>query len=213
VRTGICVIKTFITGIVLGIAGVLTALYFVPVIDQHREISVVEVLPNGGNSESFKVNIPTDRILIGDQDSNVELPPGLVWPDDPKLAGSRTELFKLRNSRNAVIGVASRLAASSNDFGNIIEWVVHLPARGSMYFVLSPEALDGARSGQMRAGTREFSGLIGKVSERWVADASGGEGTPVGRIELVASFVSARPVDDAAYDEDNGVASDEENGK
>ena len=51
-------IKTFITGIVLGIAGVIAALYVVPVVDQHREQSIISMSTNGGNSEAFHVNIP-----------------------------------------------------------------------------------------------------------------------------------------------------------
>lgn len=188
-------IKTFITGIVLGVAGVIAALNFVPLVDQHREISVISVSPNGGNSESFQVNIPMDRIMVGDQDSKNPKPPGIAWPESPMLDGSRTELFKLRNSRNTVIGVASRLAAKNDTLGSIVEWVIHLPARGSMYVSLTPEAVDGGRSGEMRAGTREFGSIIGTVSERWIADTTGAAGAPAGRIELVATFVSNEPVD------------------
>lgn len=188
-------IKTFITGIVMGITGVIAALYFVPVIDQHREVSVISVTPNGGNSESFQVNIPMDRIMVGDQDSTTPLPLGLEWPETSLLGDSRTELFKIRNSRNAVIGVASRVAATNQKLGNVIEWVIHLPARGSMYLTLSPQSADGGRYGDMRAGTREFESLIGKVSERWVANESGTEGAPAGRIELVATFVSTEQVE------------------
>jgi len=189
------VIKTFIAGIILGVAGVLAALHFVPVVDQHREVSVISVTPNGGNSESFQVNIPMDRIMVGDRDSEKPLPPGLAWPESPIFDGSRTELFKVRNSRNAVVGVASRLAANNEQLGSVIEWVVHLPARGSMYISLNPEIADDGHSGEMRAGTREFDSLIGTVSERWVSDTTGAADAPAGRIELVATFVSTEPVD------------------
>lgn len=188
-------IKTYITGIVLGVAGVIAALNFVPLVDQHREVSVISVTPNGGNSESFQVNIPMDRIMVGDQDSKSPKPPGIAWPESSMLDGSRTELFKLRNSRNTVIGVASRLAANNDKLGSVVEWVVHLPARGSMYISLAPEAADGGRSGEMRAGTREFDSLIGTVSERWIADTTGAADAPAGRIELVATFVSNKPID------------------
>lgn len=191
-------IKTFIAGIVLGVTGMIAALHFVPVVDQHREDSVISVTPNGGNSESFQMNIPMDRIMVGDvgdKDSKRSLPPGLAWPDSPLLLGSRTELFKLRNSRNAVIGVASRLAANNDELGSIIEWVLHLPARGSMYITLDPQAVDGSRTGSLRAGSREFESLIGNVSERWIDDTTGDEDAPAGRIELVATFVSNEPAD------------------
>ncbi|MDX1515842.1 MAG: hypothetical protein R3288_03325 [Woeseiaceae bacterium] len=195
-------LKTFITGIVFGIAGVIAALYYVPVVNQHREVSVIAVTPNGGNAESFHVNVPMDRILIGDSSSNVELPAGLQWPADARFENSRAEVFKLRNSRNAVVGIATRLAANNRSIGNVIEWVLHLPARGSLYVTLDPQAADGGRSGDMRAGTREFADLVGNVSERWVRDTSGLDDAPVGRIELTATFVARMHDDDYPGDDE-----------
>lgn len=186
-------IKTFITGMVLGIAGVIAALYLLPAVDQHREVSVISVAPNGGNLETFQVNIPMDRIIVGTDDGAGSTPTGLEWPDDPIFAGSRTEVYKVRNSRNAVIGVASRLAASNSAIGDVIEWVVHLPARGSIYMTIDAQAVGGRRAGQLRAGTREFEGLSGTVSERWVADTSDADDAIAGRIELQASYVARLP--------------------
>lgn len=192
-------IKTFITGMVLGVAGVIAALYLLPAVDQHREVSVISVAANGGNLETFQVNIPMDRIVVGTDSDAARLPAGLEWPDESIFAGSRTELYKVRNSRNAVIGVASRLAASNSAVGNIIEWVVHLPARGSIYMTIDAQASGGKRSGRLRAGTREFEGLSGTVSERWVADTGDAGDGVAGRIELQASYIAKLP------DESDGV--------
>ena len=182
--------KTFIVGIILGIAASGAALYFLPPVNQVREHSIIRVAPNGGNSELFHANIPTDRILIGAADEAMPLPPGLDWPDDELLATTRTELFKIRNSRDAVVGVASRIAASDED-GQLIEWVLHLPARGSAYVLMRPEITEfGDRVGELRAGTHEFADLVGVISEKWVADTTGAEDAPAGRIELLSSFVA-----------------------
>lgn len=181
------VIRTFIIGIVLGITGVIVALHLLPAVDQARESSIISVTPNGGNAEAFHVNIPMDRIMIGAPGQTETVPPELDWPEEPIFSDARAELFKLRNTRNAVVGVASRIAARDAT-GDVVEWVLHLPARGSLFVTMNPAPLDGQRSGQMRAGTREFSDLVGLVSERWVADAS--DGVNAGRIELQASFVS-----------------------
>ena len=183
--------KTFVFGIVLGGAAAAAALHFMPTVDQAREQSLIVVHPNFGNTESFHVNVPMDRIMIGASEQATALPPGLVWPDDELFAGRRTELFKIRNSKDAVVGVASRISANSETNGDIIEWVLHLPARGSIYVDMQPEALDGGyRIGTLRAGTREFSTLEGQVTERWVADTSGIEDAPAGRIELITAFVA-----------------------
>ncbi len=175
---------------VLGVAAVITVLHFYPLVDQHREVSIIAVAPNGGNAENFHVNIPMDRIMVGDRRSKQPLPPGLEWPRYPILDATRTELFKLRNSRNAVVGVASRLAARSDAFGEVIEWVLHLPARGTMFVTLNPEPAGGGRTGAIRAGTREFLGMVGGMSERWVADTSGQQDAGEGRIHLETTFMS-----------------------
>ena len=133
--------------------------------------------------------------MLGDTASKSTMPPGMEWPDAALLDDTRIELFKLRNSRNTVIGVASRLAASDDDIGSVIEWVLHMPARGSIFVGLDPAQVDGGRVGPLRAGTREFESLVGSLSERWVAEASNVDDTKTGRIELLATFVSSEPVD------------------
>ncbi len=177
-------LKTFILGIVLGIAATAGILYAVPAVDQHREASIISVTPNGGNSESFHINIPMDRIMVGH--AGQVLPAELDWPDDESLADVRVELYKLRNSKDTVIGVAARTA---EDESGLIDWVLHLPARGSLYFNIDPVPREGGfRAGQMRTGTREFSGMVGAMTESWAADTSGTDGSPAGRIQLHASY-------------------------
>lgn len=190
-------IKTFIAGILLGIAAVFVAMHFIPAVDQQRETSIISVTPNGGNREAFHINVPMDRIMIGAQGRENAVPPGLKWPADERFSGIQTELFKLRNSRDAVVGVASRLAASDETVGSVIEWVLHLPARGSLFVKLRPQTVDGTRRvGEIAAGTREFSLLIGEMSERWVPDTSESEDAPAGRIELVTTFVAEEDTSD-----------------
>jgi hypothetical protein len=184
------VIKTFATGILLGVAGAVAALHYIPVIDVSREVSVIAVTPNGGNSESFHINVPGDRIMIDAEKGANPLPQEVRWPEHESLHGSRSELFKVRNSNDVVIGVANRLAIHNPQRGDVIEWVLHLPARGTMYVSVSPKEREGLRAGTLTAGTREFDGLVGGLSERWIA-GDGSEDEPAGgRIELVTTFVA-----------------------
>jgi len=182
--------KTFIIGLLLGIAVAAAAVVYVPVVDQHREASVITVAPNGGNSETFHINIPMDRIMIGSPARRQPMPTGLQWPDDERLAGLRSELFKIRNEHDTVIGVASRMASDDEELGQVVEWVVHIPARGSMYVTMQSEASEGGyRLGQIRTGSNEFDDLSGSITERWIADTSGSQDAPAGKIELVTRFV------------------------
>ena len=184
-------VKTSMFGFLLGIVGTIAAVYYLPAVDQHRESSIISVAPNGGNTEVFYMNIPTDRIMVGAPNQAEPLPPGMEWPVGEVFSGLRAELFKVRNADETVIGVASRVASESEEFGDSIEWVVHLPARGTFYVSMPPESADGVhRVGTLRAGTREFGPMHGGVSERWVANTDDDrEDALDGRIELVTSFV------------------------
>jgi len=189
-RGGNVLLKTFLIGILLGIAAAAGALYTVPVVDQFREVSIVSVAPNGGNSESFHINIPADRVMVGATGQGSGVPLGLTWPQDKIFENVSTEIFKIRNVRDTVIGVAARTVAKE-DGVDVTDWMIHLPARGSLFINMDSETKKGGpRIGQLRAGSQEFDDLIGFVAESWVSDVSGEEEAPMGRIELMATYVS-----------------------
>ena len=182
-------IRTFFVGIVLGLVAAAGALYAIPVVDQAREVSITKVAPNGGNVEVFRIDIPTDRVMVGSPEQAEPVPPGMQWPNVEELAGVRTEMFKLRNARGLVIGVAIRNAAT-HEGQNVIDWVLHFPARGSVFANIDPVPREGGyRVGGFRAGSREFAKLSGSMTERWVANTSEEEGAPAGHIELRAIYV------------------------
>ncbi len=193
---GNVLLKTFLIGVLLGITAAAGALYSLPAVDQHREVSLVTVAPNGGNQESFHVNIPMDRIMVGTAGQKSGLPAGLNWPQDDVLAGVSAELFKIRNARDVVVGIAARTVAKEEE-SDVIDWVLHLPARGTFFVNMAPDAQEGGqRIGRLRTGSNEFAQLQGFVTERWVADTSGAEDAPVGRIELLATYVgTAEPLE------------------
>ena len=104
--------KTFIIGLVLGILAAAGALYAFPVVDQQREPSLVKVAANGGNIEVFHINIPDDRVVVRTPGQANTVPASLVWPADNKLQSIGVELYKIRNEKDAVIGVAARTAVA-----------------------------------------------------------------------------------------------------
>lgn len=177
--------KTYVFGVVLGVATVIAAAFYFPIVDQVRENSVIRVAPNGGNMESFHINIPVDQIAIGSVDAS--LPDDLKWPDE--LASTNAAIYKVRNIRDDVIGIASRVAVQDPAQGNAVEWVLHFPARGSVYATMETAiGEDGVREGSWETGTREFSSTVGRLTERYVAGATDDE-TRRGRIELESFFV------------------------
>lgn len=179
--------KVFTLGIILGLCGSAAMLYAVPVVNLDREISIISVQPNGGNLERFHVNVPGDRIMAGMSGKTRGFPAELSWPSHLDGEPSQTEIFKIRNQEDRVIGVASRLAAGAD--APFVEWTLHLPSRGSVFLMLEGSLDDdGLRRGRLRGGTKEFRNREGVASERFVAAESGSENQ--GRLELVTSLVS-----------------------
>lgn len=179
--------KVFSLGIILGLCGSAAMLYAVPAVNLDREVSMISVQPNGGNVERLHVNLPGDRIMAGVAGTTGGFPAGLVWPDHLDGGPSQTEIFKVRDQEDRVIGVASRLAAGAD--APFVEWTLHLPARGSVFLTLDGNLDDGGlRRGQLLGGTKEFRNREGVATERFVpADTGAGN---EGRLELVTSLVS-----------------------
>ena len=178
-------VKTFVLGIFLGIAGMVALLHSVPAVDQHRKLSHVTVQPNGGEIESFHINLPRDRILAGLPGVENTTPYGLEWPQDKILAGSQAEVFKLRDKDDAVVGLASRIASNTDVSGTFSEWMLHLPARGSLFIGMQPgSSANGQRSGVLRAGTGEFGNLTGEIYESINTDVQGADERFSSRVQL-----------------------------
>lgn len=187
-------------GIVIGVAVAATLAYFVPAVDLHRERSLISVQANGGNSEVFRINLPRDRILVGLAGADISVPAGLEWPAADLLGNFQAEIFKVRDRNNVVIGVASRMASSTDETGSFIEWSVHLPARGTLYAQMDMTPTeDGYRNGAMRAGTQDYEELRGSVREHFIAEVDDPDFDVESRIELVATLVGRLEEDPDDY--------------
>ena len=120
------------------------------------------------------------------------MPAGLEWPGEELIGDLQAEMFKVRDRNDVVIGAASRLASASEETGPFIEWTLHLPARGTVYFQMdlapSPE---GYRNGLLIAGTRDFETLSGSVREQFISDIQNEDFDVDGRIELVTAFIGS----------------------
>ena len=66
---------TFISGILVGLAAVVSGAGFYPLVDHERLESQTKVVPNGGRSEVFFIELPVDRIAsLGTQSSGHPAP-------------------------------------------------------------------------------------------------------------------------------------------
>lgn len=198
--------KTFIAGIVLGVAGAAAFVYSYQPVDLRREPSHITVQANGGNVETFRIDLPRDRIMVGLAGERVTLPAELEWPGDALFGNLQAELFKVRDRNGVVVGVASRLASASERTGPFIEWVLHLPARGTLYLKMEvTPAPEGHRNGRMLVGTLDFETLTGSAREQFITDTGSGDSEVEGRIELITVLVAPlgdeEPLDAAPEDE------------
>ena len=181
--------KTFIFGIFMGLGGTAALLHYVPAVNQHREASLIAFEVNRGNSELFRVNLPDDRILAGDSAEGSAMPTALEWPGDRIFHGSQAELFKLRDRNDAVVGIASRISSSAEASGEFVEWMLHLPARGSMFVMFESSTAGGLRNGVLRGGTGDFAELSGTVTEQFRDQVSDGDSDTVARIEIMTRLM------------------------
>lgn len=182
--------KTLILGIVLGLAAAGGFTYSIEPVDLHREPSHITVQANGGNRETFRIDLPRDRILVGLAGEANTLPADIDWPDDAMFGNFQAEMFKVRDRYDVVVGVASRLASASEATGPFIEWTLHLPARGTIYLQMDVEpAPEGHRNGTMLAGTGDFETMVGNAREQFVSEVEGGDSSIQGRIELITVLV------------------------
>ena len=160
--------KTFIIGLVLGVGSAAGLLYAIPLVNQDREASIVAVAPNGGMLESFHVKIPVDRIMTGAQSDASPVPPGLEWPVDPLFSDVRSEMFKVRNARDLVVGVGVRTAARNGD-ENVVDWLLHLPAQlfpGQGRVLCSrPADLSGCWSSELLLRGAAWCSMLGAGSD------------------------------------------------
>lgn len=199
--------KTFILGLVLGLAVAAGFTYSIEPVDLHREPSHITVQTNGGNLETFRIDLPRDRILVGLAGEANTLPADIDWPDDAKFGNFQAEMFKVRDRYDVVVGVASRLASASEATGPFIEWTLDLPARGTLYLQMNVEpAPEGHRNGTMLAGTGDFATMVGTAREQFVSDVEDGDSSVQGHIELitvlVGTFRNELPLDAESAEDD-----------
>jgi len=184
-------IKTFLIATIVGALGTGALTWYVPVVDLHRERSMISVQPNGGNIEEFHINLPRDRVMVGLPNPDAAIPAALEWPGQEVAGDMQAEIFKIRDRNETVIGVGSRIASAAETTGPFIEWSLHLPARGSIYvkMEITPSA-DGFRNGTMVSGTRDFAELSGSVRELFIADVADSADVQ-SRIQLQTALVGS----------------------
>ena len=137
-------VGTFVAGLLLtGLAA-----SFWPLPEHARYRSLTTVLPDGGRQEDFIIRWPDDRIRRNGE-SGTGLPADAVTGTAvlEDSAGQRVsaEIFRVRDTDDNVIGVASRMAGTGGAIADtnrsVSNWLVVIPSRGAI-FLSQPDAFD-----------------------------------------------------------------------
>lgn len=130
------------------------AIFPLPV--HERFPSRIEVLTNGGRSESFVIHWPGDRLpLTGELDgAEVNKADGVAVLAPRRRRPAATELFRLRDTEDRVIGIASRLTGRMpgrrGRERSASTWTLMIPSRGMLMLTQD----NGANVGPVRVGGR-----------------------------------------------------------
>jgi hypothetical protein len=203
----------FLSAIVVGFGGTLTAAHFVPWVSHDRLPSQTSVVANGGRAEQFLIRLPADRIAATDGKAGglraASGPEAMSLPGDFATAQLLIEHFKVRDSAGQVVGIAARHWANTGR-GPTTAWSLLIPARGSLLLRAPGEAgraLDAAlqragytpgsawegtvelalapgRGGVVAGGSGEFEDLAGTYTETWKLSGVDASGELRGTIEL-----------------------------
>lgn len=197
--------RIFFAGFLSAFALVLVAARFYPLPAHIRYLSETIALPNGGRQETFTIELPSDRIALPKFARTAPYPQQGFSPDGQERVTA--EMYRLRNSKGTVIGIASKMigrvpgAASRSAW--VSDWILLLPSRGALLLnqinaqrisqpiattpnevrVTAGPGTEG--TGIVIRGTDEFAGLSGTYSETLRVEDIDAGGVTHGHIELV----------------------------
>ena len=140
--------RLFFSSFVAGLVRAGLAAIFWPLPGHVRYRSVTTVLPDGGRQEDFIIRWPDDRIRRSSE-TGTALPAdaatGAAVLEDSVGQRVSAETFRVRDTADNVIGVASRLAGTGGAIADTnrsaSNWLVVIPGRGAI-FLSQPDAFD-----------------------------------------------------------------------
>lgn len=132
--------RLFVVAFVAGLTGVVLATTLWPLPTHLRFRSLIAVAPDGGRQEDFIVRWPEDRIAQPGEDRD-GLPAtaavGAAVLEDTAGRRVSAELFRLRDTEDNVIGVASRITGTGGSIADpsrsASNWLIVIPSRGALF--------------------------------------------------------------------------------
>jgi hypothetical protein len=149
--------RLFVVGFIAGLLAMVVAATLWPLPSHLRIRSLTSVPADGGRQEDFVIHWPEDRIARPDEAAS-GLPAaaavGAAVLEDSAGRRVSAEMFRVRDTEDTVIGVASRLAGTGGaiaDAGrSASNWLIVIPSRGAL-FLAQGDARDTTVRGQITA--------------------------------------------------------------
>ena len=167
---------SFVAGLALSVG--LSSIFPLP--NHERFPSSIEVLNNGGRQEQFQIRWPQDRLAVpGNSELLTTIADSTAFLLSAGGSITITELFRLRDVAENVIGIAVRTTGNRSGAASNSDWVLLIPSRGSMLMSQRDSAnLTPLRAGDgwmLPAETRAFW-TAGKRYRITAGPAPGGHG-------------------------------------
>ncbi|MEQ1803263.1 MAG: hypothetical protein ABL989_15140 [Gammaproteobacteria bacterium] len=136
--------RLFIFAFIAGLLAVALAATLWPLPEHLRYRSITSVPTDGGRQEEFVIHWPEDRIARpGEKGAGLPATVAVGAAVLEDSAGRRVsaELFRLRDTEDNVIGVASRLAGTGGAIADpgrsASNWLLVIPSRGALFMAQS----------------------------------------------------------------------------
>jgi hypothetical protein len=199
-------IRVFLVSFVLGLLATVVVARFFPFPEPPRVYSEASALANGGREEVFLIRLPEDRLGS---------PRAATTSDFPQQSFSAVgkhrimaELFRIRDAKGRVIGIASRMNGTVPDQQQgseaATDWMLLLPGRGALVMSRAAVEVGGERkfqvdrmgfsfanSGPLIAGSGDFAELSGFYEEATDVEKIDSRGQVHGLVRLRTRLRSA----------------------
>jgi hypothetical protein len=130
------VTRTFYLWVLAGTLAVLMAAAFLPLPQNERYRSTINVVPDGGREEVFVIQWPQDRLDAPLARDGLATGPGSALLAAGTAVAS-VELFRLRDLGGNIIGLASRgtsnRPAGEGRLEQGSDWTLFVPSRGTLF--------------------------------------------------------------------------------
>jgi hypothetical protein len=193
--------RIFYASVLAGALLVVVLAGIFPLPQHERYRSSIAVIADGGREETFIIEWPQDRVALPQAAGLKRAGAAMVLVDERGEIAS-AELFRLRDAAGNVVGVASRsVSRRHEDSGSMrqgTDWMLLLPARGTMYLTQVNARDVGAQpGGDALVSALESPALWAKAGRYRITagPAANGAGTVTGGAGEFADLVGS-------YDED-----------